>query len=118
MLIVDVLKHYQRGLRTAVPDAKRHNMDLGQMPVAFVALNIADAYLTHLVLSVGGIELNPLAEPFGSNILMRAVLASVAAAALLVAGKRGWLHSLSVLVLWVVMWNLWQYAMSQVTLVF
>ena len=88
------------------------------MSAIFVALNTADAYLTELVLSAGGIELNPLAETFGSNVLMRAVLALLSVAALLIAGKGSWLRSLNVLILWVVMWNIWQYAMAQVTLVF
>ena len=75
---------------------------------------MADAYFTRLVLASGGIELNPLAGPFGSNILVRALLSAIAAAAILLAGKRDWLHYLNTIVLWVVMWNLWQYVISQV----
>jgi len=74
---------------------------------------MADAYFTRLVLSSGGIELNPLAGPFGSNILARALLA----AAILLAGKKHWLGHLNTIVLWVVMWNLWQYVISQLNLV-
>ena len=78
---------------------------------------MADAYFTRLVLSSGGIELNPLAGPFGSNILARALLAAIAAAAILLAGKKHWLGHLNTIVLWVVMWNLWQYVISQLNLV-
>jgi len=83
------------------------------MLTIFVGLNMADAYFTRLVLSSGGIELNPLAGPFGSNILARALLA----AAILLAGKKHWLGHLNTIVLWVVMWNLWQYVISQLNLV-
>ena len=73
---------------------------------------MGDAYFTQLVLANGGIELNPLAGPFGSNILARALLA----AAILLAGKKHWLGHLNTIVLWVVMWNLWQYVISQINL--
>ena len=87
------------------------------MLTIFVGLNMADAYFTRLVLSSGGIELNPLAGPFGTNILARALLAATAAAAILLAGKKHWLGHLNTIVLWVVMWNLWQYVISQLNLV-
>jgi len=87
------------------------------MPVVFVVLNMADAHFTQLVLAHGGIELNPLAGPFGTNMLARALLAAVAAAAILLAGKRDWLRHLNTLVLWVVMWNLWQYVIAHIDLV-
>jgi glucose dehydrogenase len=82
------------------------------MPIAFVALNITDAYLTQLVLSMGGVELNPLAEPFGSNMLVRGLLAVCTALVILLAGKRSWLRILTVIVLFVVVWNLWQYTIA------
>jgi len=87
------------------------------MPAVFVVLNMADAYFTQLVLAQGGIELNPLAGPFGTNILARALLAAAAATAILLAGKRNWLGHLNTLVLWVVMWNLWQYVIAQLNFV-
>ena len=85
--------------------------------MVFVGLSIADAYLTQLVLAAGGVELNPLAEPFGANMLARGLLAAVVVGALSFAGKRHWLRSLNVLVLWVVVWNLWQYVAAQAHLV-
>jgi len=78
------------------------------MLIALVTFSVADAYLTQIALTMGARELNPLAEPFGSNILARELLA-VAVAAILLCGRRiKWLLYLNVLVLWVVMWNLWQ----------
>jgi hypothetical protein len=87
------------------------------MSVIFVGLNMADAYFTQLVLANGGIELNPLAGTFGTNILARALLAAVSAAAISLAGRRNWLGHLNTILLWVVMWNLWQYVISQLNLV-
>lgn len=83
----------------------------------FVGLSIADAYLTQLVLAAGGVELNPLAVPFGSSMLARGLLAVAIVATISFAGRRHWLRPLNVLVLWVVVWNSWQYAMAQVHLV-
>ncbi len=87
------------------------------MPTVFVVLNMADAYFTQLVLAHGGIELNPLAGAFGTNIPARGLLAAAAAAAILLAGKRDWLGHLNTIVLWVVMWNLWQYVIAHINLV-
>jgi hypothetical protein len=86
------------------------------MPIAFVSLNVADAYLTQLVLAMGGIELNPLAVPFGSNMLARGLLAVGVSTVILFAGKKSWLRSLNIFVLLVVVWNLWQYTIAQVKL--
>ena len=86
------------------------------MPVAFVVLNVTDAYLTQLVLAMGGVELNPLAEPFGSNMLVRGLLAACIAVVILLAGKKSWLRVLTIIVLLVVVWNLWQYTIANVDL--
>ena len=86
------------------------------MLTIFVVLNMGDAYFTQLVLANGGIELNPLAGSFGSNILARALLAAASAAAISLANKRHWLGHLNTIVLWVVMWNIWQYVISQINL--
>jgi len=79
------------------------------MSIAFLAFNIADAYLTQLNLAMGAVEINPLAESFGGNMLFRALYALPVAALLVFAGKVRWLLRLDVLVLWVVVWNLWQH---------
>jgi hypothetical protein len=79
------------------------------MAVALVTFNVADAYLTGLVLATGGTELNPLAAAYGSSILIKGLLAVAVAAAILFAGKIRWLLYLNIAVLWVVVWNLWQY---------
>ncbi len=77
--------------------------------IAFLTFNVVDAYLTQLNLAMGARELNPLAESFGSNMLVRGLLALAIVALTMSARKVRWLLHLSVLVLWVVVWNLWQY---------
>lgn len=79
------------------------------MSIAFMILNVVDAYLTQLNLAMGAIEVNPLAEPFGSNMLVRGLLALAVVALTVSARKVRWLLYLNVLVLWVVVWNLWQH---------
>ena len=79
------------------------------MSVAFLIFNVVDAYLTQLNLAMGATEVNPFAEPFGSNMLVRGLLALAVVALTVSARKVRWLLYLNVLVLWVVVWNLWQH---------
>ena len=71
---------------------------------AFVGLNILDAYMTGVSLALGSSELNPIATAFGSNILIKALIASAIGIAL-VLFKRGKLLKplvlgMSLIVLW------------------
>jgi hypothetical protein len=51
--------------------------------IVFVALNILDALFTRMALSRGAVEVMPLARLFGSNLLLKGLIA-VAVVALLV----------------------------------
>ncbi|MGB2798493.1 MAG: DUF5658 family protein [Dehalococcoidia bacterium] len=71
---------------------------------AFVGLNILDAYMTGVSLALGSSELNPIATAFGSNILIKALIASAIGIAF-VLFKRGKLLKplvlgMSLIVLW------------------
>ena len=71
---------------------------------AFVGLNILDAYMTGVSLVLGSSELNPIATAFGSNMLIKALIASAIGIAL-VLFKRGKLLKpvvlgMSLIVLW------------------
>ena len=71
---------------------------------AFVGLNTLDAHMTGVSLALGSSELNPIAMAFGSNILLKALIASAIGIAL-VLFKRGKLLKplilgMSLIVLW------------------
>jgi len=71
---------------------------------AFVGLNILDAYMTGVSLALGSSELNPIATSFGSNMLLKALIASAIGIAF-VLFKRGKLLKplvlgMSLIVLW------------------
>ena len=71
---------------------------------AFVGLNILDAYMTGVSLALGSSELNPIATAFGSNMLIKALIASAIGIAL-VLFRRGKLLKplvlgMSLIVLW------------------
>ena len=71
---------------------------------AFVGLNILDAYMTGVSLALGSSELNPIATTFGSNMLLKALIASAIGIAF-VLFKRGKLLKplvlgMSLIVLW------------------
>ncbi|GAH82256.1 unnamed protein product, partial [marine sediment metagenome] len=44
--------------------------------ILFIALNIADAYLTKTGISMGAVEGNPLAAYFGSSLIARGLIAA------------------------------------------
>ena len=76
--------------------------------IAFIAVNIADAYFTRVNLAMGATELNPLARPFGADMLIRGLMAAAIGTVICLAGKTWWLVPLNVVVLSVVLWNLWE----------
>jgi hypothetical protein len=89
--------------------AARINTQSVLMSIAFLTFNVVDAYVTQFNLAMGATEINPLADSFGGTMLVRALWALPVAALMVFAGKVRWLLRLNVLVLWVVVWNLWQY---------
>ena len=73
--------------------------------LCFIMLNMVDALLTSITLSLGGAEFNPLAVSFGSNIWLKALIAAGIAVVLLLVGHSRLLKPLSAGVGVVVLWN-------------
>jgi len=72
----------------------------------FIGLNLCDAYLTKIALSIGASELNPLMTTWGSSLIVKG-LAAAAIVLLLYAFQKGkFLWILNILLLGVVLWNL------------
>jgi len=74
--------------------------------LAFIGLNIADAWLTKTALAMGAIELMPLAKYFGSSMLWKGLLAGAIVAGLYYWGKEKLLLPLCLGVAAVCLWNL------------
>jgi hypothetical protein len=73
--------------------------------ITFVALNMADAYLTKMSLKVGAIEANPLMAGLGSSVLIKGIIAAVLVGALYFLGKERILWLLNLGLLSIVLWN-------------
>ena len=74
--------------------------------IAFVGLNILDAQLTGTALVLGSSEMNPMATGFGSSLLLKGLISSGIAVALVLLGRGRLLKPLCVGMLVVVLWNL------------
>ena len=79
--------------------------------VVFVALNIADAYLTKISLMSGAIELNPLIASVGSNMISKGLIGVAVAVALYFFGKENLLWLLNLALFGIVLWNSATYLM-------
>jgi hypothetical protein len=73
--------------------------------VTFVALNIADAYLTKVGIAAGAIELNPLMTSLGSSMLIKGIIALALVGALYFFGKERILWLLNFGLLGIILWN-------------
>jgi hypothetical protein len=73
--------------------------------VTFVALNIADAYLTKISVMAGAIEVNPLMADIGSSVLFKGLIAIALACALYFFGKERLLWLLNFVFFGIVLWN-------------
>ena len=73
--------------------------------LCFIMLNMVDALLTSITLSLGGGEFNPLAVSFGANIWLKAAIAVGIAILLLLVGRPRLLRPLSAGMGAVVLWN-------------
>jgi hypothetical protein len=73
--------------------------------ITFVALNMADAYLTKMSLMAGAIEVNPLMASLGSSIITKGLIAAVLVGALYFLGKERILWLLNLGLLSIVLWN-------------
>jgi len=73
--------------------------------LCFIMLNMVDALLTSITLSLGGAEFNPMAVSFGANIWLKALIAAGIAVVLLLVGRSRLLKPLSAGMGLVVLWN-------------
>lgn len=73
--------------------------------IAFVGLNVADAWLTKQALDIGSREANPIVAPYGDNMLIKGLLALAIVVALVKFGKSKLLWVLNIGMLGVVLWN-------------
>ena len=75
--------------------------------ILFVALNLADAWLTKQAVALGGTELNPVAQHFGycDDLLLKGLLAGGVALVLLGIRKSHLFWYLNIAMLIVVVWN-------------
>ena len=73
--------------------------------LAFVGLNMVDAWLTREHLAIGNYEGNPLVADYGSVVWFKGLLALIILIVLLGLGKAKLLWVLNVFMLAVVLWN-------------
>ena len=73
--------------------------------IIFMALNVCDAYLTKIALSMGAAELNPLAV-WGSNLIAKGLLAAGIVLLLYAFNKEKLLWPINMVLLGVILWNL------------
>ena len=59
-----------------------------QTALAFIGLNILDAWLTSKALALGATELNPMMRPFGADMLSKGVLAGAIVTGLCLCHKQ------------------------------
>jgi len=74
----------------------------------FIALNIADAYLTKAGLSMGAVEVNPLAVHFGSSLIAKGLIAVLIIVGLHWFSREKSLWWMNLIVFGVVLWNFMQ----------
>jgi hypothetical protein len=77
--------------------------------IVFVALNVADAYLTKMSLMSGAIEVNPLMTGIGSSMISKGLIGIAIAAALYLFSKETMLWLLNFALFGIVLWNLAAY---------
>lgn len=76
------------------------------LAIAFVGLNLADAWLTEQLIAAGGGEANRLVRAYGSNMLLIKGFLALAIALLLVRfGKAKLLFALNLCMVAVVLWT-------------
>ena len=74
--------------------------------IIFIGLNLADSYLTRIALGMGAVELNPITSFYGSNILVKGLIALGVVLALYWFRKEKLLWGLNFPLFGVVVWNL------------
>lgn len=87
-----------------MPSSQSISLSAAISGLLFIALNIADAWLTGHLLVIGWREINPLVKPYGPNLLIRALLAMAIVVALVRFGKAKLLWVLNVVMSVVILW--------------
>jgi len=72
----------------------------------FMTLNIMDAYLTKMALSVGAVEANPIMTFIGSSMIAKGLISAVLVFILYWFEKERALRPLNFMLFGVVVWNL------------
>jgi hypothetical protein len=75
------------------------------MAVMFVALNLADAYLTKKSLSIGAMEFNPMMLYSGSSLIIKGLLSAALVFVLYSFGREKVLFPLNFLLSGLILWN-------------
>lgn len=87
----------------------RTHMDLSKnilICIAFIGLNILDAWLTGIAVGLGGYELNPvLGLGFATSLAFKGLISTVIVLALVLFKRGGLLKPLSLVMLLVCAWN-------------
>lgn len=89
---------------TKVTSNQSISLTTGISALLFVVLNIADAWLTREVLAIGWQEVNPVVNPYGTNIVIKGFLALAIVLLLVRFGKPELLRVLNVCWLVLVFW--------------
>ena len=74
--------------------------------IAFVVLNVLDAYLTSTAIALGSSELNPVVTGFGSSILFKGLISVAIVMALLLLKREKLFKPLTTGMLCIVLWNI------------
>lgn len=77
----------------------------GLFGIAFVGLNVLDAQLSGIALALGSTELNPISAGFGSNMLLKGLIAITIVIALVLFKRGRLLRPLDLGMLLIVLWN-------------
>jgi hypothetical protein len=73
--------------------------------IMFITLNLFDAYLTKVTLTMGAVEVNPLMTSIGGNILVKGLVAAALVLILYWFQKERVLWSLNFMFFGVILWN-------------
>jgi hypothetical protein len=73
--------------------------------IVFIALNLGDAYLTKVALSLGALEVNPLVTTWGSSLIAKGLVATGIALLLYAFRKEKLLWAVNILLLGIILWN-------------
>jgi len=73
--------------------------------IIFIGLNLCDAYLTKVALSMGAVELNPLLTTWGSSLIAKGLVAAGIVLILYFFNKEKLLWVVNMALLGLVLWN-------------